>query len=342
MSDGLSDIEAVPWSHPSPPRRVLAIRFQAFGDIIGTLPYLQSLRKRLPDGRLDLLTRRDFLDVPAQLDLFDRIHTIRGTRNYYLQRLSASLLLPRLKRQRYDVVVDLQHNRISELMRRALASPAWSAFDRFSPAPHGERVRRTIAAAWPQQITLDTPLVLRNPALGWNLIPDGDRSGELVVLNPAGFFATRNWPLASYVEFARLWLERRNAGARFLILGLPRIADKADALAGALPGRVVNLVGRTTPAEAFSIVQRVALVLSEDSGLLHMAWTSGRPTVALFGSTRSVWSKPLGARSAYLDSSDLPCGECMAETCRYDDVHCLTRFSAQQVFDLAMSVVARA
>ena len=339
MNDNVPDFQAVPWTNSAAPERVLAIRLQAFGDIIGTLPGLKSLRAHLPNSKLDLLTRRDFLDIPNQLKLFDRIHAIGGRRSYLRQYLSARALLPRLKRIRYDVVIDLQHNGISDLVRRNLASPSWSEFDRFSPLPHGERVRRTIMAAWSREITLDYRLEMHDPELGLNLLPPDARSRELVVLNPAGFFANRNWPLENYIQFARLWLERRNDQARFLMLGLSRIAEKAGVIEQALPGYVVNLVNRTTTAEALGILQRVALVLSEDSGLLHMAWASGCPNVALFGSTRSDWARPLGGHSAFLDSSDLPCGDCMQETCKYGDVRCLTRYSPEQVFDLATSVL---
>jgi len=80
-------------------------------------------------------------------------------------------------------------------------------------------------------------------------------------------------------------------------------------------------------------------VLSEDSGLMHMAWVSGTPVVALFGSTRSDWSRPLGPRSVFLDSSDLSCGACMQATCRRGDVFCLSRRSPEEVFARAVSLL---
>jgi lipopolysaccharide heptosyltransferase II len=88
-------------------------------------------------------------------------------------------------------------------------------------------------------------------------------------------------------------------------------------------------------------VQRAALVLSEDSGLMHMAWVSGTPLVALFGSTRSDWSSPLGPRSLLLDSSDLPCGNCMQATCQRGDVFCLSRRTPEEVFSRAVSLLAK-
>ena len=92
--------------------------------------------------------------------------------------------------------------------------------------------------------------------------------------------------------------------------------------------------------DAYAIMKKIKLVLSEDSGLMHFAWVSGTPTLALFGSTRSDWSRPLGKYSMLLDSSDLPCGNCLLVHCRYGDVHCLTRYTPEFVFKKALSLLS--
>ncbi len=342
VTPAASGTRSLPWQGRDAPARVLAIRLQAHGDVIASLPYLEDLRRKLGDGQLDLLTRREFVDIPRSLALFDRIFALRGRRNRYLQAASAASLIPILRLRNYELVIDLQNNRVSRLIRSGLGKSAWSEFDVLGAAAHGERVSQAIDAAWPVDSSINTNYVFRDPALGLELLGEPPAQQGIVVLNPAGYFPTRNWPLENYAEFAGLWLERRNAAAHFLLLGLPRLASVATRLQQMLPGTVTNLVGRTTAAEAFSIIRRAEFVLSEDSGLLHMAWCNGRPTVALFGSSRSEWSRPLGERSAWLDSSDLACGACMLPDCRYGDVRCLTRYTPSQVFELAMTVVDRA
>src|SRR5439155_9185448 len=131
-----------------------------------------------------------------------------------------------------------------------------------------------------------------------------------------------------YIRFTALWLQQF-PHTRFVTLGTSFIAETAQSLKSAMGDSLINLVGLTTPREAFVVLQHADLVLSEDSGLMHMAWVSGRPTLALFGSTRSDWSRPLGDHSFFLDSSDLPCGNCMQEHCAYGDVHCLTRYTPE-------------
>ena len=166
-----------------------------------------------------------------------------------------------------------------------------------------------------------------------------ENENALVVLNPAGAFESRNWPIESYARFGHLWLQDFPQ-TQFLMLGVELIADKASYLENIFGDKLINLVGKTNPAEAFAIIQKVGFVLSEDSGLMHFAWVSGIPTFALFGSSRSDWSRPLGAHTFFLDSSDLPCGNCFMARCKYGDTHCLTRFTAEFVFEKAKALLS--
>ena len=314
---------------------------QALGDVLIALPYLQCLRNSIPvDTRLDFLTRKEVEDIPRNVDLFDHVYSIGGARNFKKQLLSTCLLLPELLMQRYDVVIDLQNSILSEIVRRTLRPTAWSAFDRFSPQSAGERNRLTIEAVGLGNNQLDTRLRLRPSFAGAAVLHKTGWSGaeRLVVLNPAGAFATRNWEMHKYVLFARQWLQRW-PDTKFLVLGTAFIADKALFLESELREHVINLVGQTTPSEVFFLLQHVTLVLSEDSGLMHMAWVSGTPVLALFGSTRSDWSRPLGPHSLVLDSSDLACGNCMQAVCQRGDVFCLSRRSPEEVFARAVALL---
>lgn len=337
------NISCKPWTEKTPPRRILAIRLQALGDVVITLPYLQCLRNSIPgDARLDFLTRKEVEDIPRNIDLFDHVYSIGGGRDSKRQLLSTSLLLPQLLLQRYDVIIDLQNSTLSRIVRAILRPAAWSGFDRFSPRPAGERNRLTIEAAGLGPNQADDRLQLRRSFQAASVLTNVDPTDtvRLVVLNPAGAFATRNWEMHKYVQFARQWLQRW-PDTKFLVLGTSFIAQKAMFLQDELGEHVINLVGRTTPSEVFYLLQRVTLVLSEDSGLMHMAWVSGTPVIALFGSTRGDWSRPLGPHSLVLDSSDLPCGNCMQATCRRGDVFCLTRRTAEDVFSHAVSLLDR-
>ncbi|HUZ61621.1 MAG TPA: glycosyltransferase family 9 protein [Hanamia sp.] len=335
------DIPAKKWTKEKSPKRILAIRLQAMGDLVITLPYLQSLRNALPpDTKLDLLTLEENKSIPQSIELFDKIYSIRGFRNFKKQLAFTCLLLPKILLHRYDVVLDLQNNLISKIVRKAVMPYAWSEFDRFSPIAAGESTRLTIEAIGLGQNFQASHFKLKKEFNVKTLLKENgwDGTSSIVILNPAGAFATRNWPLKNYVDFAKLWLDVFPA-TQFLILGIGSIAAKADFFKSELGNKLINLVNKTSPAQAFAIIQTAKFVLSEDSGLMHMAWVSGIPTLAMFGSTCSDRSRPLGNHTVLLDSSDLECGNCMLEFCKYGETHCLTRYTPEIVFEKAVTLL---
>lgn len=328
------------WQKKQWPKSVLAIRLQAMGDLVITLPYLQALRNSLPpETTLDLLTRKEVDPIPKSLKLFNHIYSIRGGRNFKKQCIYAFLLLPKIIMKRYDVVLDLQNNLISRTTKKVVRPEAWSQFDKVSPLSAGERTRLTIEAIGLGKITatykyqfksdLNAEEILK--ANGWNGVSD------LVIINPAGAFPSRNWSLENYAKFTISWL-KRYPFTQFVILGTNTIMTKAAYLEINIK-ELINLTGKTSAAQAFAIIQQAKLVLSEDSGLMHMAWISGVSTLAIFGSTRSDWSRPLGEHSFFLDSSDLPCGNCMLINCKYGTTQCLTRFTPEFVFEKAVELM---
>jgi heptosyltransferase-2 len=336
-----SAIECRRWTRADLPRRALAIRLQALGDTVITLPYLQSIRRQYPGIELDLLTLARNAAIPRDLELFDRVLTI-ADQSGWRQALPLLALWPTLRKRRYDVVLDLQNHRYTRWLRRLLRPAAWSAFDRFSPIAAGERNLRTIEAAGAWKIDLDTDLQMRKaPAAASALLgAHGWQPGtELVILNPAGYFPSRAWPLENYVAFARLWSRQRQRPVKFVLLLLPALRDKAQRIATALGAECIDLTGAADAATAFAIIGMSHFMLSEDSGLMHMAWVQGVPTLALFGSSRKDWSRPLGKHADCLDSSDLECGPCGLPECRFGDNRCLTRYTPARVFDRALSLV---
>jgi ADP-heptose:LPS heptosyltransferase len=337
------NISAKSWTKANPPKKILAIRLQAMGDLVASLPYLQYLRNTLPATvKIDFLTREEVDGIPRSIFLFDKIFSIGGGRNFKKQFLYAGLLLPKLFIQRYDVILDLQNNILSRFVRKILVPKAWTAYDRFSPIAGGERYRLTIEAAGLGENKAAYNFHLKDTQRGREILKNNDWDGkdELVVLNPAGFFETRNWNMSNYVAFAKLWLDEFPQ-TRFVVLGTSFIATKAAFLKEQLKDRLINLVGKTTPAEALAVLQHTKLVLSEDSGLMHMAWCSGVPTMGLFGGTRTDWVRLLGEHTDFLDSSDLACGGCMQSVCKFGDVHCLTRYTPEKIFQHSLSLIRK-
>ncbi|MBX7150566.1 glycosyltransferase family 9 protein [bacterium] len=323
------------WNRQSDPKRILIIRFHAIGDVAITFPSCAGLSTLFPNCEIDFLTTescRTLVEVPC---MFTRIHIIPDIHHSTIKLWQTLFQIQKLQKYSYDIVIDLQRNRYSRLMRRYLNPTAWGEFDRFSPIPAGLRTLYTFRKTGlavnlefccpikPEIKTKATQILFQN---GWN------GTDLLIVINPAGLWKTRNWPIENYVEFMRL-LES-SFPVTFLFLGTERIKNKVEFLSSNTSFRSINLLTKTSIGMAFAILQETSAMISEDSGLMHMAWISGIPTIALFGSSRHDWSTPLGAHSVCLHSGDLKCGSCMQPECSLGDIQCLKRRSPEIVFKI--------
>ncbi|HUI08821.1 MAG TPA: glycosyltransferase family 9 protein [Bacteroidota bacterium] len=331
------------WRGAAPPRSVLLIRLHALGDVAIVLPLAGSIAREWPGARIDMLTA-----PPA--DSIARL--ARAISNVYVYEVAPSRLARivdaftyglAVRRMRYDAIIDIQSNYITRIIRWSSGVRSWSEFDRFSPLSAAERARRSLAACGVPRPAFDIPAKIREESLkearmrlraaGW------DGSTRLAVFNPAGLWVTRNWPLENYVELYRLWSKREPL--RVLMLGTDRIRESSRAIAQACGNDIINLAAQTSAGEAFALLRLADVIITEDSGLMHMAWSAGTPVVALFGSTNSAWSSPPGDRAVCLDSSDLPCGCCMEPRCAFGDVRCLARRAPGEVLGAALGLIER-
>ncbi len=331
-----------PWSESFSPVRILIIRMHALGDVAVTFPASLGLRNLHPDACIEYLTSDSAAALVGSLRSFNRVYHI-PVQVHPLERLRQAVQWGLLaRRRRYDVILDLQRNWVTRTIRRIAAPRSWGEFDRYAPKAAADRVietfRRTGFPIITQSFTVDIHERLQAEAVTLLRERGYDSGKKLIVLNPAGLWETRNWPLDNYVALARAWLGREQV--QFLLMGTERIRAKAMYLLQQVGRSVIDLVGQTTLDIAFAVLQHASAVVTEDSGLMHMAWCSGIPTVALFGSSRHVWSAPTGPHARCLHSGDLPCGQCMESACRFGDVHCLTRYTPERVLELTSQLLS--
>lgn len=320
------------------------MRFQALGDTIITLPYLQSLKINYPEIRIHFYTRKEVSGIPEALDLFEKVIAIGGGRNAKIQFILSLFQLPKLWWQHYDAVLDLQNHKISRVIRFLLFPEAWSEFDKYSAQSAGDRTRQTIESLAFKNIGINSSFQFNNKLSVDRLLMESGWNGisQLVVLNPAGNLPSRNWPVENYAEFARIWLEKQSQPAQFVLMLMSQHEEKAKKIKQELGNHCIDLSGKTSALEAFLVIRKSQLILTEDSGLMHMAWVQSVPTLALFGSSRKDWSAPQGELSHCMDAADLDCGPCMLAECLFKDNRCLTRYSPAFVFDKSMQLLANA
>jgi ADP-heptose:LPS heptosyltransferase len=337
---GLMQLAGKKWTSVEAPKKILVIRLQAFGDVVITLPYLQSLKKNLPPTtQIDFLTRTRMCEIPLGLSQFNMVYVLNGGNNVKKEFLWYLLLFPILFKKRYDVVIDLQNHKFSQVIRKSLFPKSWVEFDRESKIYAGLRNKRSIDFLGLGEVSYSAPLQVKQSnqidLAKFNLPADAD----FIVINPAGFFETRNWPQDYYISFCKKWMQEEKRSTYFLILGEASISKKAQFYSQNLGNRFIDLSQKTSPVEALQILSKASLVVSEDSGLFHMACAMGVPTIGIYGSTRNDWTNPMLPHTFCFNSSDLECGDCMREKCLFETVICLTRVLPEQVFQKALELV---
>lgn len=152
--------------------------------------------------------------------------------------------------------------------------------------------------------------------------------GRWVALCPgAEYGPAKQWPVEHYAALATL---AQQAGYAVAVLGAPRDAAAADAIAAQAPG-CLNLCGATGMIDAIALLASSSGVVSNDSGLMHIAAALGRPTVGVYGSTDPRHTPPAAHRSATL-WLHLDCSPCFQRTCPLGHLHCLRQISADRVW----------
>lgn len=325
------------------PRHILVLRFHAFGDAVITIPVLAGLRRCFPHSTIEVVTSAQYAPLFSALPFLDRVHAITPD-GPKIQRIRTLWhLLPQLGSP--DLVLDLQRSRLSQLLRQLLRPNAWTGFDRYAPEHALERYLAAVRWAGLQEIhpifsfPLSNALQNRTEERFNKIVGDEPeaKARPLICLNPAGCWGTKNWPPERYAALGKRLIREFNA--RILLLGTENVRRGAQIIAQELGEGAINLVGQTSPLEALALVRRLALMVSDDSGLMHLAWTNGVPTLGIFGASRGVWSRPWGEHTRFLGSEDLPCGACMSENCLRTDRICLARVSVEHVFALCVELL---
>jgi heptosyltransferase-2 len=160
-------------------------------------------------------------------------------------------------------------------------------------------------------------------------LPAGKRA--LVLCPGAEFGPAKQWPEAHYAAVARRYLER---GWQVWLLGSQKDAAVAERIGADLPADLRadarNLCGLTSLSEAVLLLGQADAVVSNDSGLMHVAAALQRPLVVVYGSTSPGFTPPLAERVATL-SLALSCSPCFKRECPLQHLNCLRQLGPERV-----------
>ncbi|MBF0625962.1 MAG: lipopolysaccharide heptosyltransferase II [Magnetococcales bacterium] len=163
------------------------------------------------------------------------------------------------------------------------------------------------------------------------LAPAGPADAPLLVLCPgAEYGPAKMWPVAHFATLARRQTAR---GWRVWIIGSDKDRPAGADIAGPGGPGMQDLTGRTRLGEAVDLLSLATAVVSNDSGLMHVAAALDRPVIALFGSSDPTHTPPLGRRARVL-SLNLPCAPCFRRRCPLGHTDCLTTLAPERVLAL--------
>lgn len=155
-----------------------------------------------------------------------------------------------------------------------------------------------------------------------------DPDGPFLALSPgAAFGETKQWSPLKFGDLGREVVALYGIPA--IVIGSAAERPLAEIVASRSPRRLLNLAGRTSLGALIALLERAKLVISNDSGPMHVAAGAGAKVVAVFGSTDPGWTAPLGTghRVVY---HELDCSPCLARTCDIGRV-CLTSVTVAEV-----------
>jgi heptosyltransferase-2 len=202
-----------------------------------------------------------------------------------------------------------------------------------NPEGHPPMVGFYAALAGPGDVPRAPRLVVGDSAMAAASDKAGVAPGGYVVFAPgAEYGPAKCWPASHYAALARS-LHAAQRGP-VLLLGSGKEKALAQEIAAQAPGACRVMAGATTLDEAIALIAGARGMVSNDSGLMHVAAAFGLPQVAVFGSTSPEHTPPLNRQAKVLwlkDELGLECMPCFERTCRYGHYRCLTEVSPVRV-----------
>jgi heptosyltransferase-2 len=343
------------------PSNILIIRFSSIGDIVLASPVIRFLREQFPGARIDFLTKRKYAelvrwngaltDVILFDDETDDLRAMRG----------------RIRDTRYDLIVDL-HNSLRSIYLRTFNGARKvkvfrkHAMKRFLLVRFRKNLFRSVRSVVGRyadtvrmygdpDLRTDFPLPDDLVRTATGLVHSGKISpnDRIVGFAPTAMHFTKRWPMD---RFVRLGIALAAAEkVKIAIFGSQEEAEYCSDIAhlinsGASAHCAESFAGKLSLSETAAAAGLCSLVVSNDTGLMHIAEARGVPVVAVFGSSvREFGFAPLGARSVRVETPGLECRPCShvgRAGCPKDHFRCMNDITADRVLPEVVRILKEA
>jgi len=305
-------------------QKILIIRLSSIGDIILTTPLLRSLRSAYPDAEIHYLVKKEFaalvntnphLDKVIEFDKGKGFSELRKMKRY-------------LKSQQYDWIIDIHKNLRSryllfrntakykttyskQIWKRTLL--VWFKINRYKKIK--PTLKRYFEAVEAQGISYDgrgtevhVPRKniekIKTYLSGVGIAPED----PFATICPGASFDNKQWLPDRFAQAADYLV--RQLGLKIVFLGGPKDKQLCDNIIALMKSSALNFAGKCTLPDSAGLLGQSKLVLTNDSGMMHLAQSQERPVVAIFGpTTAELGYFPMPRESRVLER-DLPCRPC--------------------------------
>ena len=318
-------------------KRFLIVRLSALGDIVHALPVLAAIKRARPTVEVDWLVEENYAPILALAPLLHRRVIVRASTSRELP--DADLFggplgywraARFLRSRRYDAALDLQGLLKSAVWARASGARRVIGFDRdhlreplaasfytdtVMPDASGHVMRKNLSILHALQIEpgpLELSVVPHATPEMIRTIQIAGGSDGYIVINPGAAWPNKCWPPDRFAALAKSLRDR--TGLHSLVTWGPKERPLADAVSQA-SGGAATPAPATSVGDLAALMRSAALVISGDTGPLHIGAAVGTPIVGLFGPTRPERNGPWEPRDEVLSR---------AETCVcHHKRHCL-------------------
>jgi heptosyltransferase I len=345
------------------PRSILIVKLSAIGDVVHTLPVLETLRKSYPDAQIDWVVEETAADVIAGHPALDNVivsprkslsRAASGGRITECVR-EAARFVSRLRAVRYDLVIDFQGlfksgvfvglarglrkvgmNDSREGAGFFLSEPAFPvdrdihAIDRYLSVAEGLGCDVT---SWDGGL----PVSGRDRENAARLLEEaGIGDQRFIAVNPVAKWDTKLWIPGRFSQLCDRIVNELEVQVVFTGGG----SDTAyvEGIVSNMGMPAVNLTGRTGLRELAGIYERATLLVTTDTGPMHIAAAMKCTVVALFGPTSPARTGPYGAGHRVVRTG-AACSPCFRKKC--PDPHCMSGIGVEDVFDAVTSMLIR-
>ena len=315
---------------------ILILRLSSLGDIVLLTPLIRALRERFPESRIDLVLAKEYeaivplMEGISKVHVFDKKSGFRGLLG--LRRI--------LQKENYDYVFDLHNVLRTRILRLVLAQHhsvinkrtfrRWLLvrykFDRLKQAP--DVIGRYFETA--------APLGVKDAGVGPKLNIPSNHDAARIAIAPGSRHWNKRWPAANFAIVAKELVTR---GYHIDVHGSEADRDIAEWIAKELPpGSYTNFAGTLSLADATREIGKAGAIITNDSGLMHIAEAAGTRVIAIFGPTVTQFGfKPRAADAVVLEVKGLYCRPCTAnglEHCPEKHFRCMMEIAPEQAIEI--------